>query len=238
MSQEALNELKKRIFKLLESDPEFRYAIAAYLGLDRIITAQNETLQEIRKLWEEVRSLREGQAKVWAEIRKLWEEVRALREGQNKLWEEVRELRRSHERLWRYVRAGFRSIQRALGASFEDYARSFIELMLSEMGYPEAEVGRRVFIRDGELVEVNIFCEEPLVVGEATTSIETVEEAEREVEKLIERVKLIQEKLGRRPLLTVLAVANAPHHVAEALKRMAREHGFKLALGREIKEVL
>ncbi|RLE83553.1 MAG: hypothetical protein DRJ67_11985, partial [Thermoprotei archaeon] len=196
------------------------------------------------RLWEEVKALREGQERTWGEIRKLWEEVRGLREdqrrlweGQQRLWEEVRELRRGQERLWRYVKAGFNELRRALGVAFEDYARSFVEFMLGEAGYPEARVERRIFVKRGEPVEVNIFCEDPLVVGEATTFIKSAEEARREVEKLVERVELVQEELGRKPILTVLAVARAPPEAAKALERIAAEHGIRIILGREIGEL-
>ena len=196
------------------------------------------------RLWEEVKALRESQERTWGEIRKLWEEVRGLREdqrrlweGQQRLWEEVRELRRGQERLWRYVKAGFNELRRALGVAFEDYARSFVEFMLGEAGYPEARVERRIFVKRGEPVEVNIFCEDPLVVGEATTFIKSAEEARREVEKLVERVELVQEELGRKPILTVLAVARAPPEAAKALERIAAEHGIRIILGREIGEL-
>ena len=200
--------------------------------------------EDQRRLWEEVKALREGQERTWGEIRKLWEEVRGLREdqrrlweGQQRLWEEVRELRRGQERLWRYVKAGFNELRRALGVAFEDYARSFVEFMLGEAGYPEARVERRIFVKRGEPVEVNIFCEDPLVVGEATTFIKSAEEARREVEKLVERVELVQEELGRKPILTVLAVARAPPEAAKALERIAAEHGIRIILGREIGEL-
>jgi len=61
-------DLRREFIKLLESDVEFRYTVAGYLGL-------SEILRSIERLWEEVRELRE-------EVRKLWE-------NQNKLWEEL-----------------------------------------------------------------------------------------------------------------------------------------------------
>ena len=206
-----------------------------------------EEVRDLRKdqelLWKEVRELRENTRRLWSEVQelsrnqeKLWEEVKALREDTRRLWEEVRELRKGQEKLWRYMRTGFRELSRALGASLEDYARAFIELLLGEMGYPEALVERKVFIRDGELVEVNVFCEDPLIVGEATTAVGSVEEAEKEVEKVLERARLVEEKLGRRPMMIFLAVANAPSDAAEALKRLAREKGIRLILGKELEE--
>jgi len=94
-----------------------------------------------------------------------------LEEGQIRLWEEVRQLRVDYNRLVKYVRAGFGDLSRALRVTFEDHSASFLEVLLEEMGYPEAKVGRKVLVHDGEAVEINLFCEDPLVVGEATVSV-------------------------------------------------------------------
>ncbi len=125
-------DLRREFIKLLESDVEFRYTVAGYLGLSEILRSierlweevrelreevrkfwenQNKLWEEVRalredqkRLWEEVRALREGQNKLWENINRLWEEVRSLREGQNKLWEEVRTLREEIRKLWEEVR--------------------------------------------------------------------------------------------------------------------------------------
>ena len=104
-------DLRREFIKLLETDVEFRYTVAGYLGLSEILRSIERLWEEVRELREEVRKLWENQNKLWEEVRalrenqnKLWEEVRALREGQNKLWEEVRALREDQKRLWEEVR--------------------------------------------------------------------------------------------------------------------------------------
>lgn len=228
--------LKEEFLKLLEKDKEFRYAVAGYLGFSEILKRLDGIEEEIKKLWEsqnrlweEIRSLREDQGK-------LWEEIKALREGQNRLWEEVRALRKGQEVIWKYIKTGFRGLSRALGMPFEDYARAFVELMLSEMGYPEATVSRRIFVYNGEILEINVFCEKPLVVGETTMTVSSIDDARKEVEKVIERVKFIEKKYGKKPFLTILAVAHVPEDIAKTLKKLTEEHGIKLVLGREIKK--
>ncbi|PLJ78502.1 hypothetical protein [Infirmifilum sp. SLHALR2] len=225
---------------------------------------QRRIWESIEKLWKEVRALREEQNKLWEEIKnlrenqeKLWEEVKnireeakslreevrtlkegqeTLREGQEKLWEEVRTLKDGQERLWKYVKAGFAELRATLGATFEDYARAFLEVMLEEMGYSGARVTRGYLLRDREVVEVDVLCENPLVVGEATSRIQSIEEAEREAEKLTERVRLAEEKYGRKPVLAVLAVGSAPPEVLNRLRLLAEKNGFKLVVGRLYEE--
>jgi len=218
-----------------------------------LIGGQNKLWEEVRnlgegqnKLWEEVRALREGQNKLWEEVRslregqnRLWEEVKSLREGQNrlwegqnKLWEEVKALRLEQERMRKYMISGFRELSRTLGVAFEDHVAAFLEVMLEEMGYVGARVGKKYFVYDGEVREVNLFCEEPLVIGEATVSIRSIDEAEREV------MKIVEEKYNRKPLMTILSVARVTPELSEALKTLAEKHGVRLILGREIEEYL
>jgi len=79
--------LKKQFLELLEKDLEFRYAVAGYLGLLEVLKRLDSIEESIRKLWEEVRVLRDGQEKLWENQRKLWE-------SQEKLWLEVKALTR------------------------------------------------------------------------------------------------------------------------------------------------
>jgi uncharacterized protein YoxC len=193
------------------------------------------------KLWEEVRALREGQNKLWENQNKLWEnqnrlweEVRALREGQNKLWEEVRNLKVSHERLEKYVRSGFRELRRALGSTFEDYTAAFVEVMLEDRGFKDVSVGRKFLVYGGEVLEINLFCEKPLVVGEVTLKVEDVRGAEEEVMKLLKRVEVVKEVYKAEPVMKVLAVGRVSVEASKVLRELAEKYGIKLLIGSEI----
>ncbi|MEM4164099.1 MAG: hypothetical protein QW801_01890 [Candidatus Caldarchaeum sp.] len=226
---------------------------------EKLWEGQNRLWESNNRLWEEVRSLREGQEKLWEGQNKLWEEVRSLREGQeklwegqnrlwegqNKLWEEVRSLREglnklweSHMRLEKYVRTGFEGLRKALHVTFEDYSRSFVQLLLEEIGYGWREVDRKILVSEGRPVEIDIFCEEPLVVGEATSFLGSWEEAERELAGLEERVGLVSTLYGRRPELILLCVGRAAEEVVYRLKNILVAQGVRLVLGAEIREAV
>lgn len=238
-------KLKREFIELLEKDVEFRYIVAGYLGLSEILKRLDRLEEGQNKLWEEVKSLREGQEKLWENQNKLWEEVKSLREGQNKLWEnqnklwlEVKSLREGQDRMYIYMRKGFTELRRTLGATFEDHAASFLEVMLDEMGYREAKVEKKYLVDDGEVFEINLFCEEPLVVGEATTRISTTEQAEEEVKRLLKRIEIVERRYGKKPFLAILSVAVTMPEVHEKLKNITQEHGIKLITGRGIEEQL
>ena len=202
-------KLKKEFIELLEKDKEFRYTVAGYLGLSEILKRLDR--------------LEEGQTKLW--------------EGQAKLWEEVKLLRVNYDRMRKYMVSAFRDLKASLGVAFEDHAASFLELLLEEMGYPGARVEKKFFVHGGEVVEVNLFCEKPLVVGEATVSLKDAREAEAKVEKLLKRVKIVEEKYGK-PEMMILSVARSTDEAAKMLKDLAERHGVRLILGKEIEEEL
>ncbi|MCC6022450.1 MAG: hypothetical protein LM560_04970 [Desulfurococcaceae archaeon] len=202
---------------------------------------QNKLWENVNRLWEEVKALREGQNKLWEEVRslregqnKLWEEVKALREGQNKLWEEVRNLKVSHERLEKYVRSGFRELRRVLGSTFEDYIAAFVEVMLEDRGFKDVSVGRKFLVYGGEVLEINLFCEKPLVVGEVTLKVEDVRGAEEEVMKLLKRVEVVKEVYKAEPVMKVLAVGRVSVEASKVLRELAEKYGIKLLIGSEI----
>jgi chromosome segregation ATPase len=108
------SELKEKFLELLDKDKEFRYAVAAYLGLadilrrlDRFEEIQTKILEEIRemridqnKLWENQNKMWENQNKILEEIKNLRENQEKLWENQNKMWEEIKALRENQEKLW------------------------------------------------------------------------------------------------------------------------------------------
>ena len=69
--------------------------------------------------------------------------------------------------------------------------------MLEDLGYSEARVGRRTLLFKGKLYEINVFCEDPLVIGEVTLHLKDVEEAKKEVDKLIKRIEIAEEITGK-----------------------------------------
>ncbi|MEM2740475.1 MAG: hypothetical protein QXQ29_06720, partial [Candidatus Bathyarchaeia archaeon] len=154
------------------------------------------------------------------------EEVADLREGQNKLWEEVKGLS-----------FNFRQLGRALGMTLEYYTAAFIERYLVERGYPieKLKIGVEVNIMyKGRSIEVDILNEDPLIVGEVTTYLGSAKEAEGEADKLLERVRIIEEIYGRSVELKILAVANLVSEAAEALEKLAYRYGLMILTGREV----
>ncbi|MEM4185678.1 MAG: hypothetical protein QW801_00185 [Candidatus Caldarchaeum sp.] len=173
-------------------------------------------------------------------LSEILKELKNLREGQSKLWEEVRSFRERQEakRVWNYVSTAFSELKSALGVTFEMRTAAYIELILYEMGYVGARVEKKCILHKDEILEIDLFSENPLVVGEVIALLKDAASASREVEKLLTRVRAVEEKYGLRPVLTVLSVATASKQAVDKLVEEAERHGFRLVLGKEIEEAL
>ncbi|PSN94686.1 hypothetical protein B9Q09_03925, partial [Candidatus Marsarchaeota G2 archaeon ECH_B_SAG-C16] len=62
---EGMSLIKNQFLELLDQDEEFRLAVAAKLGITAINQKLDKILENQEKLWLEVKSLREGQEKLW-----------------------------------------------------------------------------------------------------------------------------------------------------------------------------
>jgi hypothetical protein len=235
MTQVLTKEEKERILRTLEEDKEFRYAIAGLIGMREILERLDKIEEEQKKIWEEVKLLREGQ-------QKLWEEVKSLREGQQELWKGQQKLWEGQQELWKEVRGlrkNFEQLGKAVGMTLEYYTAAFLEEYLSERGYEGARVEVGVKLKYmGKTVELDLFCEDPLLVGEVTTGVVSLEEARREINKLLERVNFVKEMYERDVDIKILAIANVGAEAVEFLREIAEKHGIMVIIGREIKEII
>jgi hypothetical protein len=114
------------------------------------------------------------------------------------------------------------------------HASAYIQILLEELGYPGARVSRGWVVKDGEVLEIDIFCDDPLVVGEVTTRLRDEMEMDREINKLLERVEAVSSKYGKKPFLVILSVGVVSENLVERLGEETAKHGINLILGREI----
>ena len=80
---------------------------------------------------------------------------------------------------------------------------------------------------DGE--EVDVFLEDPLIIGEVTAHAENMDE----VRKLLRKAEVVRAKYGRelRKLLVILMVRS---EALKDLRRMAEEKGVELIIGKTV----
>ncbi|MGC9227416.1 MAG: hypothetical protein ACP5HY_09080, partial [Caldivirga sp.] len=181
-------------------------------------------------------TLREDNEKRWIENDKKWQEtykrfetieneLKVLREGNEKRWEE-------QFRFNKWMMSALMDIRNSLGGLYEYYTAGWIREWLKAKGF-DCDVKVNVTLRVDGLREVDAICYDPLVVGEATVKLSSIEEADKEIEKLMANVKAAEKLTGRKLYAAVLAVETLPDEVAQYLREKTRELGIILVLGRE-----
>jgi len=224
MSSE-LSELKAKIFALLREDEEFRYAVAGILGLEEILRRLDRHEAELIKLREDFNKLRE-------DFNKLREDFNKIREDFNKMLEVIRHLQEGHARLERRITSlesamisGFGEISKFAGLTFEEFVRKFLSASLRKSGEipGDAEITRGLIY--GE--EINLFLEDPLIVGEVTGYAESPDE----ITKLLRKIELAKAKYSKEPR-KFLVILTAKSDAAREIRRIAEEKGIELIIGK------
>jgi hypothetical protein len=241
-----MESLKREVLELLDKDKEFRYAVAGYLGileilkrLDTIAEEQTKLREEQTKIWNEIGMIREEQTKLREEQTKIWNEIGMIREEQTKLREDfnkmldvIRQLQEGQARMERRVDSlesamisGFGEMSKFAGLTFEEFVRKFLTASLRKSG----EIpGHKELIRgavDGE--EINLFLDEPLIVGEVTSYTESTDE----IMKLLRKAEMVKAKYSKEPR-KILVILTAKGDAAKEMKRIAEKEGIEIIIGK------
>ena len=196
-------------------------------------------LEELKSLREELNRLREDHNRLREDHNRLREDFNKLREDLIKLREDFNNFVKEQARRWeeadkkfKWLMVALTEIRDSLGGAFEYYTANVVKALLLERGF-QCDVKVGVTIPVDGFREVDVLCLDPLVVGEVTVSLRTVEEAEREINKLISNVEAAERFTGRKAYLKILAVESAPASIVEYLRGRARELDIYLITGRE-----
>jgi lipase chaperone LimK len=189
----------------------------------------------LTKLREDFNRVQEENSKRFLSIES---EIAKLREDFNAMLKEIasikinlvrleKRLDETAERLTMMIFSGFSKLSRFAGISFEEFARHFLEGYLRRTGILPKGVRLKKGFINGE--EINIFCEDPPIVGEVTAYAGSKEEAE----KLLRKVKLFKEKYGVEPkkFLIILSVSKK---VYREIKKISMENGIELIVGKRV----
>ena len=104
--------------------------------------------------------------------------------------------------------------------------RKILTASMRKLGEIPKDAELRSETIDGE--QVDLFLEDPLIVGEVTAHAES----EEELAKLLRKAEKAR-SLYRREPRKILVVQTSPKNVAKRLRELAKEKGVELVIGRE-----
>jgi septal ring factor EnvC (AmiA/AmiB activator) len=231
---EQLIQLKKQFLELLEKDLEFRRAVIGMLELEEILQRlrkHDEKFEEMLKRLDrhesELVKLREDFNKMLNVIIQIQEDQIRLRENYERLEKHINILEKSLKSLEGAMLRGFADISKFAGITFEEFVRNFLtEALRRSSEIPEGVELKKIII-DGE--EINIFLENPLIVGEVTASAESIDE----IMKLLRKAELVKTKYSKEPK-KIMIILTAKRDIAKEIERIAEEKGVRLVIGKII----
>jgi len=254
-----VDSILKKLLEELEKNPDEARKLAEKLISLFLVHEINQMREELTKA---VTSLNEATRNTQAELVKLREDfnkalievgrrfemhdrkfdeiVKRLEEHDRKfitLEEQMRKGFEETERYLKYLTATLEDIKRSIGISLEYYTSNFVEMILKEKGFKDFVVGAHVSLfnpNNKTFREIDILCVEPLVVGEVTTVLTSIENAERELNKLLDNTRFVEEFFGKKHFMKLLAVENTTEEVLKYLKSKAKELNITLITGREV----
>ncbi|MFP3205463.1 MAG: hypothetical protein RXS23_08715 [Metallosphaera yellowstonensis] len=235
---EEIRDLRKETTELRKDLKELRE------DFNREITSLREEMHtETARLWEETKKLREDfnreitslREEMHTETARLWEETKKLREDFNKMLVEIREMKEEGKKrdekidsLFKAMLNGFAEMSKFAGMSLEELSRNFLQNYLQGLGVLPKNASLRRKVLDSE--EIDIFSENPLIVGEVTGHADSL----TELDKLMRKAKLVRERFGAEPRKYLIALTVA-REVYPQIKRKAKEMGVELVIGRVVK---
>ena len=78
--------------------------------------------------------------------------------------------------------------------------------------------------------EIDVFCDDPLIVGEVTSYADSIDE----IYKLIKKVKLVRDRFNREPKRILLIITNINRDVYEDMVREAEGNGIEIIIGKRV----
>jgi len=243
------DEILKRLQK---HDEKFEEIVSILNRHEEILARHEEKFEEILA---QIKEIRESQSRLENRVNSLDNRVDSLEKSLSSLDKRVDSLEKRIDSLEKSVNSlekrvdsldkrvgsleervdslasamitGFAELSKFAGITFEEFVRKFLAASLQKSGQiPQGvELTRKVI--DGE--EIDIFLEDPLIVGEVTAHADTPQEAD----KLLKKAELAKTRYAKEPR-KILVILTAKRDAAQEIQKKAKEKNIELIIGRII----
>ncbi|MEM2113560.1 MAG: hypothetical protein QXM36_05380 [Candidatus Nitrosocaldus sp.] len=121
---------------------------------------------------------------------------------------------------------GFDQVGKFAGVTLEELVRGIMTKNMQKSGELKPDKAITSIRVNGE--EIDLFCDEPLIVGEVTSYAESVEE----VDKLVRKVSIVREQYGKEPARKILVISSVKEEIADIIADKAKANGIELIMGK------
>ena len=136
---------------------------------------------------------------------------------------------KEHGRTLRWLKSAFMEIKYTMGIRLENTIRRYLEHYLRDIGLlpEEKKLTSKFFEHEGERIEINIFCDEPLVLGEVTTFLHGLDE----FNAIIEKFEIVERIIGKTAKLKIVFIGGVNEEIYEKVVEVANKHDVKIIVG-------
>ncbi|MBD3189472.1 MAG: hypothetical protein GF308_02460 [Candidatus Heimdallarchaeota archaeon] len=206
---------------------------------DAFIEKLLEKLRENKEFARKLHYLLEDEFVRKVEIKEMLAELRKMREESEKRWKELmKEFRertktvdQRFEQMDKKVDRGFAELSLGFGINFEDLSQVIVKKIMAIQGIKLPKLERKSFVdhkmtvhKDSTDVEVDLFSEEPLIIGEVTGSI-----IERDkIERFIRKIQFLEEKFKKKATLKIVVTYRIHSSLSKEIREMLKKEGIEL----------
>jgi hypothetical protein len=123
---------------------------------------------------------------------------------------------------------GFEQFGRVFGVDFKAFVRSVLTNVMRDNGELSKDKEITSITIDSE--EIDIFCDDPLIVGEVTSYADSIDE----VSKLVKKVKLVKDRFNKEPKHILLIITNIKRDIYDDMVREAESNGIEGIIGKRV----
>ena len=125
------------------------------------------------------------------------------------------------------ITASMNQLRVFAGVSFQEFIGNLMSKYFEEAKIlPKGARLKRTII---EGHEIDYFWDNPLIVGEATSFVDSVDK----LDKFIKKIELVRKKYGKEPIKFFLGLT-VRKNIRKTLKEIAEKEGIEIFLGRDV----
>ncbi|MEM3016885.1 MAG: hypothetical protein QXW14_05280 [Candidatus Nitrosocaldus sp.] len=194
--------------------------------VDRVETSVGELKSSVGELKSSVGELKSSVGELKSRVDRVETSVGELKSSVGMLQDKVGILEKRFNGLEGALYYGFDQVGKFAGVTLEELVRGIMTKNMQKSGELKPDKAITSIRVDGE--EIDLFCDEPLIVGEVTSYAESVEE----VDKLVRKVSIVREQYGKEPARKILVISSVKEEIADIIADKAKANGIELIMGK------